>query len=279
MFRASAQRHLPLLFMKKTYIDQLSNRITLGFPPKKIVSLVPSQTELLFDLGLDTEIIGITKFCIHPEDKVQSKFKVGGTKKLNIEMIRSLNPDLVIGNKEENTREEIELLQEEFPVWMSDIANLDDALDMITRIGEMVDRAPEAAYLVHLITAGFNDLQLLAALRRIDSKVLYMIWKRPFMAAGRDTFIDDVLRKIGLNNVVSESRYPILEAETVTDLKPQLVLLSSEPYPFAEKHIADFSLLAPGATVKIVDGEMFSWYGSRLVKAVGYLFQLQKELM
>jgi ABC-type Fe3+-hydroxamate transport system substrate-binding protein len=279
MFRASALRHLPLLFMKKTYIDQLSNSITLGFPAKKIVSLVPSQTELLFDLGLDAEIIGITRFCIHPEDKVQSKFKVGGTKKLNIEMIRSLNPDLVIGNKEENTREEIELLQEEFPVWMSDIANLEDALDMITRIGEMVDRAPEAAYLVHLITAGFNDLQLLAASQRIDAKVLYMIWRRPYMAAGRNTFIDDVLRKIGLNNVVTESRYPILEAETVMDLNPQLVLLSSEPYPFAEKHIAEFSLLAPRATLKIVDGEMFSWYGSRLVKAVGYLFQLQKELM
>lgn len=266
-------------FMKKTYIDQLDNSITLGGPPKRIVSLVPSQTELLFDLGLDAEIIGITKFCIHPAEKVQAKFKVGGTKKLNIEMIRSLNPDLIIGNKEENTREEIEMLQKEYPVWMSDISNLDDALDMITRIGEIVDRAPEAAYLRHLITGGFNDLQLLAATSSIDSNVLYMIWKGPYMAAGRSTFIDDVLRRIGVSNAVSEPRYPALDEKTITDIKPDFVLLSSEPYPFAEKHIAEFSTLAPGTKVRIVDGEMFSWYGSRLVKAVEYLFKLQKELM
>lgn len=265
--------------MKKTYIDQLSNSITLGFPPKRIISLVPSQTELLFDLGLDTEVVGVTKFCIHPEQKVHAKFKIGGTKKLNIELIRSLNPDLIIGNKEENTREEIEQLQKEFPLWMSDISNLEEALDMVSRIGELVDRAPEAAYLVHLISAGFKDLQVLAAERNINEHILYMIWKKPYMAAGRDTFIDDVLRKIGLNNVVSASRYPILEEETLNGLKPGLVLLSSEPYPFREKHIEEFSRLVPGAKIQIVDGEMFSWYGSRLVKAVGYLYQLQKDLM
>ena len=279
MFRASARRHLPLLFMKKTYIDQLGNSITLGFPPIRIISLVPSQTELLFDLGLNQEVIGVTKFCIHPEQKVHAKFKIGGTKKLNIELIRSLKPDLIIGNKEENTREEIELLQAEFPVWMSDISNLDEALDMISRVGEIVDRAPEAAYLVHLISIGFKDLQTLALERRISADVLYMIWKKPYMAAGRATFIDDVMRKIGLNNVLAEARYPVLETETIGQLNPQLIFLSSEPYPFGEKHIAEFSTLMPGAHVRIVDGEMFSWYGSRLVKAVGYLFQLQKDLM
>ena len=266
-------------FMRQTYIDQLSTKITIDFPPKRIISLVPSQTELLFDLGLNTEVIGVTKFCVHPAEKVDSKYKIGGTKKLNIDLIRSLNPDLIIGNKEENNREEIEVLQKEFPVWMSDISNLQEALNMINAIGEIVDRAPEASYLIHLINAGFKDLQQLAVENGINSNVLYMIWKKPYMAAGRDTFIDDVMRKIGLDNVVSASRYPILEENTIQVLQPKLVFLSSEPYPFAERHMEELSKLLPGAQIKTVDGEMFSWYGSRLVKAVGYLFQLQKSLV
>lgn len=279
MYQANASGHLPLSFMKKTTVDQLGNTITFQYPPKRIISLVPSQTELLFDLGLDAEIIGVTKFCIHPKHRVQSKFKVGGTKKLDIETIRSLNPDLIIGNKEENAHADIEALQQEFPVWMSDILNLEDALEMIKTIGDLVCRSPEAGYLIHLITAGFNDLQVLAGQRGIDIPVLYMIWKKPFMSAGRDTFIDDVLRRIGLSNVVSEARYPVLEGDTIASLNPTLILLSSEPYPFQEKHISEFVNMVPGSRVMIVDGEMFSWYGSRLVRAVDYLFRLQGSLV
>lgn len=264
--------------MKKTFTDQLGDSITLDFPPKRIISLVPSQTELLFDLGLNNEVVGVTKFCVHPEEKVQSKTKIGGTKKLDLQKIRSLKPDLIIGNKEENERADIEALQKEFPVWMSDIYTLDDATNMIHHIGELTDRSPEAAYLIHLINAGFGDLQKLALERGISQKVLYMIWKKPFMAAGRNTFIDDVLRRIGLENVLSGTRYPMLEVEEFSGLKPDLVLLSSEPYPFKQKNIEEFKLLLPDSRLLIVDGEMFSWYGSRLVKAIGDLFELQKQL-
>lgn len=264
--------------MKKIFVDQLGNSVAIDFPPKRIISLVPSQTELLFDLGLDVEIIGVTKFCIHPQEKAQAKTKIGGTKKLDLNKIRSLKPDLIIGNKEENEKADIVALQQEFPVWMSDIVNLEDAKDMIQRIGELTNRSPEATYLTHLINAGFRDLQQLALEKMISQKVLYMIWKKPFMAAGRDTFIDDVLRSVGLQNVLEASRYPMLAADDISGLKPELVLLSSEPYPFKEKNVEEFRHLLPGCRVLIVDGEMFSWYGSRLVKAIGYLFDLQKQL-
>ncbi|QNK63191.1 ABC transporter substrate-binding protein [Pedobacter sp. PAMC26386] len=264
--------------MLRQFTDQLDHTITINYPPKRIISIVPSQTELLFELGLNEEVIGLTKFCVHPAQQFKAKTKVGGTKKLNIELIRSLKPDLIIGNKEENTKEEIELLQKEFPVWMSDIFTLEDAMKTIAQIAELVDRQPEAAYLNYLINAGFTDLQTLALEQGIDKKVAYLIWKGPYMLAGRNTFINDILAKNGLTNVVKADRYPVIELEALAVLKPELILLSSEPYPFKEKHIEELKMAVPEAKVMLVDGEMFSWYGSRLVKAVQYLFQLQKEL-
>jgi len=250
----------------------------MNYPPKRIISIVPSQTELLFELGLTEEVVGITKFCIHPAAQYKTKTRVGGTKKLDIELIRSLQPDLIIGNKEENTKESIELLSAEFPVWMSDVNNLEDAMSMISQIGALVDREPEAAYLNHLINAGFTDLQTLALQLGIDKKVAYLIWKDPYMLAGRDTFINDILMKIGLTNVIKDSRYPETDLEELAALKPDLVFLSSEPYPFREKHLEKMKQAIPDAEIMLVDGEMFSWYGSRLVKAVQYHFQLQPKL-
>lgn len=264
--------------MQRSFADQLGRTIQVNYPPKRIISLVPSQTELLFDLGLADEVIGITKFCVHPIDKFASGTKIGGTKKLNLDLIRSLKPDLIIGNKEENERGQIETLMQEFPVWMSDIYTLDDVRRTIIQIGELVNREPEAAYLVHLISAGFNDLQTLALRHRINKSVAYLIWRKPFMLAGRDTFIDHILSLNGLRNVVKESRYPEIDLNSLALLKPDLVFLSSEPYPFSKKHLEEVSAAIPSAKVMLVDGEMFSWYGSRLVKAVQYLFQLQKEL-
>jgi ABC-type Fe3+-hydroxamate transport system substrate-binding protein len=264
--------------MQKTFIDQLGRTVTFNYPPKRIISLVPSQSELLADLGLNEEVIGITKFCIHPIEKFASCTKVGGTKKLKIDVIRALKPDLIIGNKEENTKSEIELLMNEFPVWMSDIANLEDSLQTITEIGALVNRSPEAAYLNHLIQVGFADLQSLAVRKKINKRVAYLIWKDPYLFAGRDTFIDDILRKIGLINVVAKSRYPEMALSELETANCELVFLSSEPYPFKEKHIQEIKLALPNAKVMLVDGEMFSWYGSRLVKAVEYLFHLQDSL-
>ena len=265
--------------MQKNFIDQLGNDIVVNWPPKRIVSVVPSQTELLFELGLSEEIVGLTKFCIHPIEQFAAKQKVGGTKKLKIDVIRELQPDLIIGNKEENSKADIELLQQEFPVWMSDIYDLEDAMKTIADIGNLVDRQPEAAYLNHLIKAGFNDLQTLALSKRINQTVAYVIWEDPYMFAGRNTFIDDILKKIGLHNVVKQGRYPEIGVSELVTLDPQLVFLSSEPYPFKEKHIEELQRILPQAKVILVDGEMFSWYGSRLVKAVQYFFDFQNQLL
>ena len=264
--------------MQKTFTDQMERTIKVNFPPKRIISLVPSQSELLFDLGLNEEVVGITKFCIHPIDKFATRTKVGGTKKLKIDVIRALQPDLIIGNKEENTKSEIELLSAEFPVWMSDITNLEDSIQAIEQIGQLVDRSPEASYLNHLIQAGFTDLQTLALSKQVNKSVAYIIWKDPYLAAGRTTFIDDILRKIGLTNVVSQSRYPEITLAQLQASNCELVFLSSEPYPFKTQHLEEIQSALPHATVMLVDGEMFSWYGSRLVKAVEYLFHLQDSL-
>lgn len=264
--------------MERSFTDQLGRQISISYPPRRIVSLVPSQTELLFELGLDTEVIGLTRFCIHPIAQFAGRIKVGGTKKLNLDLIRSLQPDLIIGNKEENQQEQIETLMEEFPVWMSDIETLEEARTMIAQVGALVDREPEAAYLNHLIHAGFTDLQALAAQNRLDKSIAYLIWKDPYMAAGQQTFINHILGLNGLSNVVRKGRYPEITTEELIEMQPELVFLSSEPYPFKEKHLEEIQRILPGAKIMLVDGEMFSWYGSRLVKAVQYLFQLQKAL-
>ncbi|MDN3588925.1 helical backbone metal receptor [Pedobacter aquatilis] len=264
--------------MQKSFTDGMGREVTINFPPKRIVSIVPSQTELLFDLGLDREIIGLTKFCIHPIEKFAERTKVGGTKKLNIDLIKDLKPDLIIGNKEENSQSDIEELAEFFPIWMSDIFTLDDAMKTITDIGDLIDKAPEAAYLNHLISAGFKDLKALALQNSIDKKVAYLIWRKPYMAAGKNTFINDVLITNGMTNVIEAERYPEINIDGLAKLNPQLILLSSEPYPFREKHIEEIEKELRNAKVLLVDGEMFSWYGSRLVKAVQYFFEFQKQL-
>jgi len=264
--------------MQKSFTDQLGREITINYPPQKIISVVPSQTELLFDLGLDQEIIGLTKFCIHPIEKFAACTKIGGTKKLNIELIKALEPDLIIGNKEENTQAEIEELAACFPVWMSDITTLEDAINAISQIGELVNREPEAAYLNHLIAAGFKDLKTLALQHNIDKKVAYLIWRKPYMVAGKNTFIDEVLMINGMNNVITENRYPEITLQKLKTANCELLLLSSEPYQFSEKHIAEIQEVLPGIKILLVDGEMFSWYGSRLVKSVQYFFEFQKQL-
>jgi ABC-type Fe3+-hydroxamate transport system substrate-binding protein len=256
------------------FFDQMNRRVELPSAPKRIISIVPSQTELLFDLGLDNKIIGITKFCIHPADKVKDKNKVGGTKQLNIDLIKELGPDLIIGNKEENERGQIEELMGLFPVWMSDIGNLKDALDMIRKVGEIIGKDNEANTLATDITQQFNDLTI----QQSGKQAAYFIWRKPYMIAGKGTFIDDMLQKCGFVNAFDIERYPGITAEQLTLVKPDLILLSSEPYPFKERHIAEFKTLCPNAIVKVVDGEMFSWYGSRLLKAPAYFQNLTLDL-
>lgn len=252
------------------FTDQLNNKIELKSYPKRIVSLVPSQSELLWDLGLRDELVGITKFCIHPKQLFKTVNRIGGTKTINIEKIRALKPDLIIGNKEENEQSQIVELQKEFPVWMSDIYNLQDSLTMIQSVGALVNRVEEATKIKDNIQTSFLNL------KTANKTVLYLIWKNPYMAAGKATFIGDMLHKMGLQNSLTDDngRYPTLRSEDIKLLDPEFIFLSSEPYPFKEKHILEFQQLLPASKIIVVDGELFSWYGSRLLKSVSYFNEL-----
>lgn len=250
--------------------DQMGRKVNVPNRPQRIISLVPSQTELLFDLGLDEEVVGITKFCIHPEQWKTDKAIVGGTKQVHFDIVESLQPDLIIGNKEENEETMINELAQKYPVWMSDIQDLSDALDMIEAIGEITGKTKEAEGIVVDILTEFSTLET----NEIRQSAIYLIWQNPYMAAGQGTFIDDMMRKAGFENLVQDFRYPEMTIDQISSLNPAVILLSSEPYPFKEKHIEDLKMQLPNVEIKLVDGEMFSWYGSRLVKSPAYFRSL-----
>lgn len=252
--------------------DQLNREVVLEKAPKRIVSLVPSQTELLYSLGLDAEVVGITKFCVHPSAWFRTKQRVGGTKQVHIAVVKQLQPDLIIANKEENLQEDIHQLMDICPVWVSNIQTLPEAYAMISGVGEITGKTEVAAKLVEEIRQQFTTIRRPAA----PLTAAYFIWRDPWMVAGGDTFINEMLEHCGIINIYKNTpRYPEVSLEDLAKTGCNLVLLSSEPYPFKEKHIAAIQQFLPGASIKLVDGEMFSWYGSRLLKAPAYFNGLQ----
>jgi ABC-type Fe3+-hydroxamate transport system substrate-binding protein len=261
------------------YTDQIGNTILLRETPKRIVSLVPSQTELLFDLGLEKETLGITKFCIHPNQWFKSKTRVGGTKNVDFEKVKQLNPDLIIANKEENSESDIKRLMRLYPTWISDIKNIDHAYQMIISIGEITNKKEKAIQLVKKTDISINNLQKELKTTTIQS-VLYLIWNNPFMSINSDTFIYEMLILNGWENIIttSDSRYPEISEEEVKFLQPDYIFLSSEPFPFKENHKNAIEQQFPNSKVVLVDGEMFSWYGSRLLKASQYFKSLHQIL-
>jgi ABC-type Fe3+-hydroxamate transport system substrate-binding protein len=257
------------------FFDQLNREVNLPRSPIRIISTVPSQTELLFYLGLDKYIVGITNFCTRPADKVKTITKIGGTKKLNIKLIKELRPDLIIANKEENEREQIEELTAFCPVWISDVDDLPTAIDMIQSIGQMLRRKNKADALNRAIQYRFRQLHVPATKLR----VAYLIWRKPYMVAGNGTYINNMLQLCGFINVFDVPRYPEVNNEQLIAANADVILLSSEPYPFSEKHVAEFSALLPKARISVVDGEMFSWYGSRLLGVPGYLAAVVESIV
>ncbi len=257
--------------ISRIFHDQLGREVILKELPKRIISLVPSQTELLYDLGLSDRVVGITKFCIHPSEWFESKTRVGGTKNVNIDRVKSLQPDLIIANKEENTQEDIALIETIAPVWISDINTIDDALNMMISVGQMVGCELESERLFREINYSFSIEKT-----SIPQSVLYLIWKDPNFCAGKETFINSMLEKAGFHNVCQVNRYPELGTFDMTE--PEVVLLSSEPYPFKEADRVQFEKQFPEAKVIFVDGELFSWYGSRMRLAAAYFAQLRKEI-
>lgn len=257
------------------FLDQIGRTIVLPEIPRRIISLVPSQTELLFSLGLDESVVGITKFCVHPTSWFRSKPRIGGTKAVDPARIKALQPDLIIANKEENDKQQVEALASRYPVWVSDIKTLPDALAMIRSVGALTGKETEAGNLANEIDARFSGL----AAPPKPALVAYLIWYRPWMAAGGDTFIHHMLGHCGFENIFSDrDRYPEIDLHALAGIPDLTILLSSEPYPFRQRHIDEIKEILPTANVLLVDGECFSWYGSRLLHAPAYFRQLMHDL-
>jgi ABC-type Fe3+-hydroxamate transport system substrate-binding protein len=257
-------------------VDQLGHKLFFKAPPKRIVSLVPSLSELLFDFGLKESIVGVTKYCKYPIAEIANVEKIGGTKDPDISKILSLMPDLIIANKEENQKEHVLELQKHIPVYVSDINNLEDVYAMISALGAIFNKEDRASCLVNTIINNFSSL---LPFSKPGIKVLYMIWRKPYMTVGGDTFISHMLSLCGWENLYKEhNRYPQISKDFSEYLSPDIVFLSSEPYPFKEKHLEEFRQLYPLASVRLVDGEYFSWYGSRLISAPEYFKNLQKNI-
>lgn len=255
--------------------DQLNNTVYLKEIPKRIVSVVPSQSELLWDLGLRSELVGITKFCIHPDEMFRTVERVGGTKTLDLEKIRALKPDLIIGNKEENERDQVLQLQQEFNVWMSDIYTVDDALNMMRQLGVVVGKEEAAQRMTEDVQRSLSRIRDSFS----EQRVAYFIWNDPYYGAARHTFIDHVLNFLGFKNALSDlERYPELTVELLHKTDPELCFLSSEPFPFKEKHVKELQNILPDSKIMIVDGEVFSWYGPRLRQLEGYTGELKRRL-
>lgn len=260
-------------------VDQMGRSVDVPAHPQRIISLVPSQTELLVDLTLEHRLVGRTHFCIHPKPKLKSVTPVGGTKKVRFNKIDSLQPDLIIGNKEENTQNDIEALCERYPVWMSDIKTIQDAFEMMLMIGNLTQTESIAQSLTHRLKRDFEKIKLEVTPVFEGKTVAYMIWNHPMMVAATKTFIHEVLTLCGFKNAFNHlTRYPEINLDELAEINPDFVFLSSEPFPFKEKHIASFRDACPNSIISLVNGEVFSWYGSRLLYCYPYLSKLTEEL-
>ncbi|MGN7785230.1 ABC transporter substrate-binding protein [Niabella sp. 22666] len=240
----------------------------------RIISLVPSITELLYYLGLNDETVGITKFCVHPENWFHTKPRVGGTKNVNIGTVKALHPTLIIASKEENIKEQVNELSLFSEILITDVSNFDDALQMIATIGTFTGKTQLAGSLISRIQQQFENNGPYESLT-----AAYFIWKSPWMTVGGDTFICSMMEKSGFKNVMDQqTRYPQITLQELREMQPQYVLLSSEPYPFKEEDVAAVQEQLPNSKVMLVNGEMFSWYGSRMLDAARYLRELRTTI-
>lgn len=258
----------------KTVSDPLGREVAFSYPPQRIISLCPSITETLFKLGLQNQIVGRTRYCIHPKSLVRNVSTVGGTKKVNRNVIDGLKPDLIIAEKEENPREIVEALSSEYPVYTTEVRSYDDAIWMIKDLGKLTGSEMTANKMTEEIELKFSGLGT-----ETKSSLVYVIWKNPYMVAGKDTYIHSMLERAGFSNAFGDrsERYPAISLEDLRSQHPDAILLASEPFPFQETHRRELQEQFPETKVVMVDGEI-CWYGIRMIKAADELERLRKIL-
>ncbi len=254
-------------------VDALGREHAFSRPPQRIVSLVPSITETLFALGGGGALVGATDFCVHPESELAGVARVGGTKNASVERIRELRPELVLANKEENRRRTVEQLEAAgIPVFVSYPRTVHSALEDLATLGRLLERPGEAAAMVERIEQAWAR-----ARRRASTPgplVAALIWRGPYMAVGGDTFSHALLIESGGRNAFAgaDSRYPRIETSELEAAAPEVNLLPTEPYAFCEADRAELLALdcpaARDGRVHIVEGELLSWYGPRMARAL-----------
>lgn len=259
-----------------TITDARGHRTELERPPRRIVSLVPSQTELLAYLGLDETVVGVTRFCERPGHWRSEKTIVGGTKDVDVNTVRNLAPDLILANYEENTRADVEALDEIAPVFVTKVTTVTKALDMIRTVGTLTSTSDQTSTLAGQIISRFSQLPAFPPLR-----AAYLIWREPYMAVGGNTFIHDVMSWAGFENVYGDqTRYPEVSLEDLADKEADIILCASEPFPFHQKdHFTANLCDALSSSIELVDGQPFSWYGPRLLDTPDYLSELRQTLL
>lgn len=248
--------------------DVLGNQFSLEKKYERIISLVPSTTETLYDLGLEDQIVGVTRFCVHPKSARKNKILIGGTKQIELDRVKACQADLVLGNQEENSPEMYQQLQEQgIPCCFFFPKTVEEAIFDIEKLGRLFHKQRE--YL-----DWFEKLE--SARNRCEQKkfrFVYLIWRKPWMSLNGDCFISSMLSEIGGINVFADhpDRYFSCSLEDIQERNPDLILLSSEPFPFQEKHKQE--LIESGFSEKqlqLIDGEMCSWHGTRMLKAFSY---------
>lgn len=250
----------------KTVSDHLGRILTYTNPPQRIVSLCPAITETLFHLQLENEIVGRTRFCIHPKEQVRHVVNVGGTKEIKLDRIHSLQPDLIIAEKEENTKEIVASLEQDYPVFVFEIQTINDALRMIIDVGKLTDRSKQALQMIKEIESQWTRLPNVK-----QKRAAYVIWKNPYMVVGQHTYIQELLNKLGFINPFTnhQGRYPVVTKAELQEASLDYLLLATEPFPFREKHKEAFLTILPNTKPIIIDGEMF-WYGAKMIEAAAY---------
>lgn len=262
--------------MEYQVMDMMGRMIPVPPHPTRIISLVPSQTALLWYLGASESVVGVTKFCVTPPDAKSHARIIGGTKMIRHSVIDALHPDLIIANKEENTQEDITILAAKYPVWVSDVVTLEDAFYMIQAIGDIVGKTEQARIIIQDIE---KHRLAFHTWRPASLSALYLIWEKPRMAAGTKTFINSMMTECGFQNVLSKyERYPVIHDDLLADLDTEIILLSSEPYLYKEKHLKYYQTLFPNKVVLCIDGVPFSWYGSSLLGSFDYFRLIWKRV-
>ena len=246
----------------------------------RIVSLVPSITELLFDLDLGAQVVGRTGFCIHPRERLRDVPKVGGTKDVDLDRLRALAPTHVIVNIDENRREQVAAMREFVPHVVVTHPNApEDNAALFRLIGGLFDRAPAAEALCAALDVELAQCAPLRAQLPAE-RVLYLCWREPWMSVASDTYIARTLAAVGWQVLhgpgghAGAARYPQVDLDACV---PQVerVLLSSEPFPFTARHVEELAARFPRVAVQLIDAEMTSWYGSRAVAGLHYLRALR----